>query len=78
VALKSPAVAIRLPVTYVPGGYVNPHVQRFYYEQAFEPKFKKSWASTEMPWLFGPDGLYPSLYEECPEECEEIDGICLC
>ena len=67
----------RVPVTVVPGGFVNPNVQRFYYEQSFQPKFKKSWASSEMPWLFGPDGLYPSLYEECDEECM-VDGVCLC
>ena len=66
-----------LEVTRVPGGYVNPHVQNWYYQNAFESKPKRSWASQEMPWLFGEHGLYPQIYEECEDECM-VDGVCIC
>ena len=66
-----------LEVTRVPGGYVNPHVQNWYYQNAFEHKPKRSFASQQMPWLFGEHGLYPLIYEECDEECM-VDGMCIC
>ena len=71
----SPAVfAQNIPVV---GGVVNKDVANFYYRSSFEPSFKKSWAATEMPWLFGVDGVYPMLYSEC--DCEDdIDGSCIC
>ena len=69
----------KLAVTYVPGGYVNPNVQNWYYEKAFEHKPKRSWASQAYPELFGPDGIYPLAYEEgCDPECMLIDGECRC
>ena len=64
-------------VTYVPGGYVNPNVQSWYYQNAFEVRPKKSWASEAYPELFGPTGIYPLAYEECDEECM-VDGVCIC
>jgi hypothetical protein len=64
-------------VTYVPGGYVNPGVQNWYYQKAFEPKYKKNVISTDYPWLFGPQGLYPAIYDMCPEDCM-VDGMCIC
>ena len=67
----------RMPVTQVPGGYVNPNVQSWYYQKAFEPEFKKSWASQAYPDLFGADGIYPLAYEQCYEECM-ADGVCWC
>ena len=60
----------------VPGGYVNPNVKSFYYQQSFMFKTKKSWASENVPWLFGPEGLYPDIYD-CPSDCED-DPLCIC
>ena len=59
-----------------PGGYVNPNVANWYYENSFQKKVKKSWASENMPWLFGPEGLYPNIYD-CPDECL-VDPNCEC
>ena len=74
---RAPAPQQRVPVTYVPGGYVNPEVQNWYYQNSFERKPKRSWAATAYPGLFGPTGLYPLAYEECADECM-IDGVCMC
>jgi hypothetical protein len=60
----------------VPGGFVNPNVSNWYYQNSFKVKCKRSWASENMPWLFGPEGVYPEIYE-CPDECEE-DPTCIC
>ena len=60
----------------VPGGYVNPNVKSFYYQRSFMYRAKKSWASENVPWLFGPEGIYPDIYD-CPSDCEEND-LCIC
>ena len=64
-------------ITYVPGGYVNPSVQTWYYQKSFEPVYKKSFVSEQYPWLFGPQGLYPDIYD-CPDECIDANGKCTC
>jgi len=69
--------AISDGVSYVPGGYVNPGVKNWYYQKSFEPKYKKNVISSAYPWLFGPQGLYPSIYDMCPEDCM-VDGVCIC
>ena len=61
----------------LPGGFVNPNVKSFYYNQSFGYKVKKSWASENVPWLFGPEGLYPGIYD-CPSDCESDDPLCIC
>jgi hypothetical protein len=68
----------RVPVTLVPGGYVQPEIQNWYYQNAFEHKPKRSWASQAYPGLFGPDGVYPLAYEGCDPECMNEYGECLC
>ena len=55
---------------------VNPNVSDWYYKESFKFKAKRSWASTEMPWLFGPEGTYPDIYD-CPSDCSE-DELCVC
>ena len=61
-----------------PGGYVNPNVAQWYYRESYGIKLKKSWVCENVPWLFGPDGLYPDIYE-CPDiECDEDDPFCVC
>ena len=42
----------------------------------FMYRAKKSWASENVPWLFGPEGVYPDIYD-CPSDCEEND-LCIC
>ena len=59
-----------------PGGYVNPNAANWYYQNSFQKKVQKSWASENMPWLFGPEGLYPNIYD-CPDECL-LDPNCEC
>ena len=69
----------RVPVTVVPGGYVMPEIQNWYYQSAFERKPKRSWASQAYPDLFGPEGIYPLAYEEgCDPDCMNEFGECLC
>ena len=68
----------RLPVTMVPGGQVNPVVEKWYFENAFESRPKPSYASRAFPSLFGPMGLYPLAYDECDEECMNEFGECFC
>jgi len=75
IARKDP----RVPITVVPGGYVAPEIQNWYYQSAFEPKPKRSWASQAYPDLFGPEGVYPLAYEEgCAPECVDELGECVC
>ncbi len=69
----------KVPITVVPGGYVIPEIQNWYYQNAFERKPKRSWASRAYPSLFGPDGIYPLAYEEgCDPECVNELGECVC
>ena len=60
-----------------PGGYVNPNVANWYYKESFNIKLKRHSMCEEAPWLFGPEGLYPDIYE-CPEYCDENDPLCIC
>ena len=66
--------AVRQP----PGNQINENVVGWYYEKAFEPKYKKDDMSELYPWLFGEQGLYGAMYESCEYPCEIIDGVCVC
>ena len=59
----------------VEGGFVNPNVSNWYYKNSFKIRVKRSWESENMPWLFGPGGLYPDIYD-CENECDEDDPMC--
>ena len=62
-----------------PGNPLNPNVVDWYYQKAFEPKYKSDSMSIMYPWLFGSQGLYGGMVtEECEYPCEYIDGACIC
>ena len=58
---------------------MNPVVENWYFQNAFEHKPKRSYASRAFPDLFGPEGIYPLAYEEgCDPDCMNEFGECLC
>jgi len=72
-------VALRRAMDVPPGRNINPDIVGWYYQNAFQPKYKQADMSQMYPWLFGRHGLYGSMYtEECRYPCQIINGVCEC
>ena len=59
---------------------LNPVAVNWYAEKAFELEAIPDDMSIQAPWLFGPQGLYPTQWvvPKCEPPCEVSDGVCVC
>ena len=57
---------------------LNPIAVNWYAELSFELEVTVDDMSVQAPWLFGPQGLYPTQYvPKCELPCQVIDGVCV-